>query len=103
MLFLGPNLSRTWYDGDAFEPFACDSLLEYCTRIGYNQRSPLYVCSPWWAVEVWYAEVDDRWTRFAICTDYLRAYNLGPIVPKPTPLSMSNFSSFYLGAPAQAK
>ena len=97
-LYCGGTWSRAWYYGDAFGRFACDVVLEFRTRSGYNQRSPAYVCAPWWAVEVWDMDLQGRRTRFVTCPEYLRAYDLGPIVPTPTPLCVSNFSAFHLGA-----
>ena len=36
--------------------------------------------------------------RFAVCPEYLLVLNFGRIVPTPTPLSISNFAQFHLGA-----
>ena len=52
-IFNGRTWSRSWYCGDAFVRFAQDIVLEFRVRTRYGQRNPSYVCSPWWAVEIW--------------------------------------------------
>ena len=73
-------------------------MLEFRLRTGYNQRNPSYICAPEWAVEVWDADLGGRRTRHAMCPEYLCGYSLGPIVSSATPLSVSNFAAFHIGA-----
>ena len=96
---------RTWsaacYFGEGFAHLSQDIVLESRTRTGYGHRHPSYVCAPWWAAEVWDAQLGDRRARHAITPEYLRALSLGPILLTPTPLSVCKFASFHLVAREQ--